>query len=180
MSLPVIDPLLTTVLCLTGALVFLHGALAKWREREVFAAAMQNYELIPEATVPTASTALILAEAVTGALLLLPAARPLGQVAGVALLATVTGAVVVNLWRGRTEISCGCGGSDQQISWGLVGRNLGFAGLLVVAALPVATREWLLLDYAMAALGAAALAGLYAAASQLLGNHPRLIALRDA
>lgn len=180
MSLPAVDPMLNTALCLAAALVFLHGALAKWREREVFAAAMQNYELIPEATVPTASTALILAEAVTGTLLLLPAARPLGQVAGIALIAVVSCAVVVNLWRGRTEISCGCGGNDQQISWGLVGRNLGFAVLLLVAALPVASREWLLLDYAMAGLGAAALAGLYGAASQLLGNQPRLVALRDS
>jgi len=180
MSLPVVDPLLNTVLCLAAALVFLHGALAKWREREVFAAAMQNYELIPDVTVPTASTALILAEAATGTLLLLPDARPLGQLAGIALLLIVTGAVALNLLRGRTEISCGCGGNDQQISWGLVARNGGFAALLGLAALPVATREWLLLDYAMAGLGAAALAGLYAAASQLLGNHPRLIALRDS
>ena len=175
-----IDPVLTLVLCLAGALVFLHGAYAKWREREMFAAAMQNYDLIPDVTVPSASTALIIAETATGLLLLLPAASPLGQLAGICLLLLVTGAVTVNLLRGRTEISCGCGGNDQQISWGLVMRNLGFVALLGLAALPAVAREWRWLDYAMAAFGACALAGLYAAASQLLANHPRLVALRDA
>ena len=180
MTPPLIDPVLTLVLCLSGALVFLHGAFAKWREREIFAAAMQNYDLIPDVTVPSASVALILAEALTGLLLLVPAASPFGQLAGIGLLLLVTGAVALNLLRGRTEISCGCGGNDQQISWGLVARNLGFAALLGVASLPTVAREWLWLDYAMGAFGACALAGLYAAASQLLGNHPRLVALRDA
>ena len=180
MTLPLIDPVLTLVLCCAGALVFLHGAFAKWREREIFAAALQNYELIPEVTVPTASTALILAETVVGLMLLVPAASPLGQVAGIGLLLLVTAAIAINLLRGRTEISCGCGGNDQQISWGLVARNLGFAALLGVAALPHVAREWLWLDYAMAAFGGFTLAGLYAVASQLLGNHPRLVALRDA
>lgn len=177
-----IDPVVSLVLCFAASAVFLHGAWSKWQERELFAAAMQGYDLIPDVTVPTASTALILAEATVGVLLCLQLARPFPQLAAIALLVMVTCAVAVNLLRGRTEISCGCGGSsgDQQISWGLVLRNLVLGLGLGVAALPVATRELHLADNLIVVLGALMLAGLYAAASQLLANGPRLAALRNA
>ncbi len=177
-----LDPVVTLVCSLACAAVFLSGAFGKWRERERFAAAMEGYDLIPTVAVPTASTTIILAEAAVGLALLLPQAAPLAQGGGLALLAVVTAAVIINLLRGRHEISCGCGGAsgEQQLSWGVVARNAVLALALLVAALPAPERDLSALDHAMVALGALMLAGLYAAASQLLANHPRLWTLRNS
>ena len=177
-----IDPVVAAVCSLLGAAVFLSGAFGKWREREIFAAAMAGYDLLPTFSVPVAAVALIVAEALAGLALLLPPARPLGQMAGVALLALVTVAVVINLLRGRKEISCGCGGAsgDQQLSWALVARNLLLALALLAAALPVQDRALAPFDYGTIVLGGLMLAGLYAGASQLLANHPRLWDLRNS
>lgn len=176
-----LDPALARLLCVAGGLVFMWGGLAKWRERELFAAAMENYELIPAAAVPTASLALILAEGLIGLLLFLPGLRPWPQFAGVALLLGVTCAVAVNLLRGRADISCGCGGAsgEQTISWGLVLRNLLFAAALGVAASSAGSRALGWVDHLVIVLGAALLVGIYATASQLIANSPRLQALRN-
>jgi hypothetical protein len=176
-----IDPALAWLLSVAGGLVFLGGAFAQWRERELFAAAIENYALIPAVAVPAAAVLLILAEALIGLLLLLPWCRPWGQFAGIALLCVVTSAVVVNLLRGREHISCGCGGAsgEQSLSWALVSRNLVFVGLLGVAALAATPRPLVWLDYLLVPAGAALLVGVYATASQLIANRPRLLALRD-
>lgn len=176
-----IDPALAWLLSIAGGCVFLGGAVAKWRERELFAAAMENYELIPAATVPAASVALIVAEAAVGLLLMSPWLRPWPQLAGIALLAVVTVAVAINLLRGRDHISCGCGGAsgEQSLSWALVLRNLVFALVLAGAAVAAAPRALVWLDYAVVPFGAALLVGIYATASQLIANMPRLLALRD-
>ena len=177
-----VDPVVALVCSLAGAAVFLSGAYGKWRERELFAAAMEGYDLIPTVAVPTASIALILAETAIGLALLLPFAAPVAQMGGVSLLMVVSAAVVINLARGRREISCGCGGAsgDQQLSWGLVARNAVLVLVLLAAALPVQDRTLVALDYATVVLGAPMLAGLYAAASQLLANQPRLWNLRNS
>jgi len=181
MTPPMIDPAIANLLCVAAGLIFLSGALSKWRERELFAAAMENYHLIPSAVVPSASMLLILFEFLLGGLLIVPLLQPWAQLAGVGLLVLVTVAVVVNLLRGRDHISCSCGGAsgDQTLSWGLVLRNLAFAGLLGWAATNPGTRELVWLDYLVIVAGAVMLAGLYAAASQLLANRPRLDSLRD-
>lgn len=177
-----IDPVVAFVCSLVGAAVFLSGALAKWRERELFAAAMAGYDLIPNVAVPTASTSLIVTETALGFALLLPSVSPFPQLGGAALLVVVTVAVAINLLRGRREISCGCGGAsgDQQLSWGLVARNVVLGLALLAAALPRLERQLVALDYATVVLGALMLSGLYAAASQLLANHPRLWTLRNS
>lgn len=175
------DPTLAAVICVAAGAIFIAGAVSKWRERELFAAAMDNYELIPSVLVPSASLLLIVTEFAIGALLLAPVLRPLPQLAGIALLLIVTGAVTVNLLRGRSSISCGCGGasSDQTLSWALVARNLCFSALLGWAAVGTGARELLWLDYLFVLIGGVLIAGLYAAASQLIANQPRLTALRD-
>ena len=176
-----IDPVFSLIVSYAAAAVLLHGAWHKWQERELFAAALQNYALIPEVAVPSASNLLIASEATIGFLLCIPMAKPIAQGAGFLLLLVVSAAVAVNLLRGRTEISCGCGGGsgDQQISWGLILRNSLFVLLLGLAALPTVARTLISIDYLIVGLGVAMLAGLYAAASQLLTNGPRLEALRN-
>jgi hypothetical protein len=160
-------------------LVLVQGAWQKWQQHEAFAAAMQDYELIPDVAVPSASRALMATEATIGLALLWPRSHPWALLAGIALLVMVTAAVVLNLLRGRTAISCGCGGaSDQQISWSLVMRNGLFATLLGLAAQPWSDRQLIPLDYLTCLVGALMLAGFYAVVGQLLSNQPRLDALR--
>ncbi len=180
-SLPLFDPALAGAVGVAAGAIFVSGAWSKWRQREDFAQAMAGYELIPEVAVPTASLALILAEFLVGALLLTPFARPWPALAGVVLLGVVTAAIVVNLLRGRTDISCGCGGAsgDQTLSWALVLRNGVLAIALAAAALAATLRPLAWPDYAVAVAGGLLLAGLYAATSQLIANQPRLTALRD-
>lgn len=175
------DPALTAVICVAAGAIFVTGAVSKWRERELFAAAMENYDLIPRVAVPSASVLLLATEFAIGVLLLLPVLRPWPQLAGVGLLLLVTAAVAVNLLSGRSSISCGCGGAsgDQTLSWALVARNLGFAGLLAIAAIATSARPLVWLDYLFICIGGLLGAGLYAAASQLIANQPRLTALRD-
>ncbi|HMM77719.1 MAG TPA: MauE/DoxX family redox-associated membrane protein [Gammaproteobacteria bacterium] len=180
-SLLAVDPVLAGAVGVAAGAIFLSGAWAKWRERELFAQAMEGYELIPSAAVPSASLTLIVAEFLIGGLLLTPYARPWPALAGVVLLFVVTAAVAVNLLRGRTDIRCGCGGAsgDQTLSWALVARNAVLALLLVASALGSGARALRWPDYAVLVIGGLLLAGLYAAASQLIANQPRLRALRD-
>jgi hypothetical protein len=175
----VIDPVYSLTISAAAGLVLVQGAWQKWQQHEAFAAAMQDYELIPDVAVPSASRALIATEATIGLALLWPRSHPWALLAGIALLVMVTAAVVLNLLRGRTAISCGCGGaSDQQISWSLVMRNGLFATLLGLAAQPWSDRQLIPLDYLTCLIGALMLAGFYAVVGQLLSNQPRLDALR--
>lgn len=175
----VIDPVYSLTISAAAGLVLVQGAWQKWQQLEAFAAAMQDYELIPDVAVPSASRALIATEATIGLALLWPRSHPWALLAGIALLVMVTAAVVLNLLRGRTAISCGCGGaSDQQISWSLVMRNGLFATLLGLAAQPWSDRQLIPLDYLTCLVGALMLAGFYAVVGQLLSNQPRLDALR--
>lgn len=179
--LPELDPALAGAVGLAAGVIFVSGAWSKWRERELFAQAMEGYELIPSAAVPSASLALIVAEFLVGGLLLSSFARPWPALAGVGLLLVVTAAVAVNLLRGRSDIRCGCGGAsgDQTLSWALVARNAVLALLLAASALGSGARALHWADYAVVVIGGLLLAGLYAAASQLIANQPRLTALRD-
>jgi hypothetical protein len=175
----VIDPVYSLTISAAAGLVLVQGAWQKWQQHEAFAAAMQDYELIPDVAVPSASRALIATEATIGLALLWPRSHPWALLAGIVLLVMVTAAVVLNLLRGRTAISCGCGGaSDQQISWSLVMRNGLFATLLGLASQPWSDRQLIPLDYLTCLIGALMLAGFYAVVGQLLSNQPRLDALR--
>ena len=74
--------------------------------------------------------------------LLLLAIEPVfAAFASAALFAAYTGAIAINLQRGRIHIDCGCGmarlaGRDQQLSWGLVVRNTLLMAAALVATMP--------------------------------------------
>lgn len=177
-----LDPVFghTAAACL-GA-VLLLGAADKLRERAVFRDAVEGYALLPLALVPAFALALALAEALAGALLLPAATRPLGAALAALLLALVSAAVAVNLARGRAGIDCGCGGASQRlpIGRGLLARNAVLLGLAAVAAWPVAARATVWLDLAAVGFATLFLLGLYLVANTLLGQHGRLLELRNA
>jgi hypothetical protein len=104
-----------------AALVLLVGAAQKVRDWPGFRSALAAYRLLPEVLVTPAAMALPAFEAIAGVALFAPAYRGAGALLAVALMATVTGAVAINLARGRADIDCGCGGaegrSDSRGDW---------------------------------------------------------------
>ena len=95
------------------------------------------------------------------------------------LLAVVSAAVAINLWRGRSEIDCGCGGlfpADALLGPRPAQRHPAAAALLAGQGISVAT--WVGMDY-FTVLGAVlALIGLYVSVNQLMANAPRALATR--
>ncbi len=176
------DVVIQHALAAAFAAMFTVGALQKLSDREAFAAAVDNYEIVPGALIGVFAWLLPLTELTAAIALLLPSTRPLGAALALVLLFMVTLAIVINLVRGRTDVGCGCGGleDEQLLSWPLVARNL----ILCVATLPLLTetsgRGLHALDYLTIAGGSLTLFGLYATASQLIANRPRLARIRPA
>jgi uncharacterized membrane protein YphA (DoxX/SURF4 family) len=176
-----LDPVLPHALAGAAALVLLVGAAHKFRAWDAFRAAVAAYRLLPEALVVPAALALPALELIAGAALLAGPFRSAGALLALALLATVTAAVAINLGRGRADIDCGCGGAEgrQRLSWGLVARNMLLMGAVAVGVAEGAPRALGALDDTTTVFASLALYGLYACASQLLANRPRLTELRN-
>jgi Methylamine utilisation protein MauE len=174
-----LDPVYGYSASYTLGAIFLAGALDKLKARELFVSIVQAYGLLPIPLVAVFALAVGIAELVIGCLLFFPASWPFAQYWGIALLVLVTAAVVINLLRGRTELSCGCGGAsaDQTLSWALVARNVALGSLLSIATLPSTARAMTMLDYFTIVVAVVLGFGLYAAANQLLANAPRLASL---
>lgn len=120
------------------ALVFATAAPAKLRQPMIFEGVVANYRLLPRRLVRPAARSLPWIELLLAALLVAPATGAFAAGIGIALLGVFAWAMAVNLRRGRSQIDCGCHQSAlaQTLSWGLVGRNLGLAALLLPGLAP--------------------------------------------
>lgn len=174
-----LDPVVTRAIGATLSIVLLSGALQKLRDPVVFAAAVENYRLLPEALVPVTARALPVVELAAGGLLLFPETCLWGGALALLLLVVVSTAVAINLGRGHTAIDCGCGGlSSQPLSWALVGRNAILIALVGVAVQESAGRTLVWADYFTVGGAVLALVGLYVSANQLMTNAPLALAVR--
>jgi uncharacterized membrane protein YphA (DoxX/SURF4 family) len=118
------------------AVIFLLSGLAKLPRRAEFVAAVRNYRLVPDRAGEVIGKVLPPVELAAGALLALGfGVRPVAALLGLFLLA-FSGAVAINLLRGRT-IDCGCFGpvAQRKITWLTIARN---AILIAAAAVVVA------------------------------------------
>ena len=103
------------------------------------------------------------------------------------LLATYGLAIAVNLARGRTHIDCGCSfasnradsTSNQQLSVGLVARNILLASVALVPLLEPASRDLILIDHVLLVLTAIVLVLFFAAFNQLLANRGAIASWRN-
>jgi hypothetical protein len=95
------------------------------------------------------------------------------------LLATFTGAIAINLARGRRNIDCGCFGSElrQELSGWLLLRNVFLMTVGAATIFPSNARALEPLDVATIALGGVTLVILYASANFALANAPKTRAL---
>ena len=165
---------------LAAGVVLTFGALAKLRDWPAFREAVAAYRLLPDPLVPIVALALPVVEALAAAALLVDDLRVAGAYVAISVVGVATVAVAINVWRGRTNIDCGCGGVEgkQRLSWGLVARN----SVLIVVLAATAFVPAPAIGSAVAAttLAAATLAFvlLFVTASRLLANRPLLLELR--
>jgi hypothetical protein len=180
-TLAALDPVLARTLTSVVSLVLLVGASQKLRQWQTFRAALANYRLLPDALVAPAALCLPALEMIAGIALLADPFRAAGSALSVAVLLAVTGAVAINLSRGRVDIDCGCGGPEgrQRLSWALVARNAALVLAAAVGAQEGAARDLHWIDYGTIAFGTIALYGLYACTNQLLANRTGLYELRS-
>jgi uncharacterized membrane protein YphA (DoxX/SURF4 family) len=165
-----VDPVFAWLVRLALALLFAAAALHKVRDLRTFRAILRNYRALPEPMVPAAALALVIVELAVVALLLLPAADPIGPLAVLSLLALYCGAIVLNLGRGRRHIDCGClgPGKRQPLSPWLLARNAAIAlGPLLLLLLREAPRPGSWIDAVSLLGGLALLALLWNAVHQL-------------
>ncbi|TCP52785.1 methylamine utilization protein MauE [Tumebacillus sp. BK434] len=111
------------------AFLFLSTAWSKHKTMGEHIGVVRDYQLLPERLTEPFAKAETYVELLLGLLLLLGLFQPYAAAGSVVMLLIYTGAITVNLWRGRTEMSCGCGGVAglHRISWKLVLRNLSLA-----------------------------------------------------
>lgn len=129
------NPLLPASSALFLACLMGISAARKLLKPRGYAAYIDAYALLPAGwgkllVLPLGVTELLIAIA-----LLLSAQRRAGALALLALLLVYSSAIAINLWKGNTDIACGCGGirEPQTLGSGLLARNsllLGCAALV--------------------------------------------------
>jgi hypothetical protein len=177
--MPQIDPVLGWMAAAAAAAIFAASGALKFYDLETFRGAVINYRLIPQwLATPFAWIAPLIESAAALGLLLSPIRASAAAVL-IVLLGVFTGAIAINLARGRTDIDCGCFGPAlrQRLSWWLLLRNGALFALLALALLPVGARPLDFLDLTTVAMAAATVVVLYTAANYLIANAPGLRAL---
>lgn len=175
-----IDPAIRGLCAFSLALIFGASGVMKLRDLEMFEGSLANYQLAPMWMEKPLAYLLPTVECASAAGLLMASTRALAAAGLLALLTIFTGAIAINLARGRTNIDCGCFGPAlrQELSGWLLLRNLFLMLLAVLALLPESSRALESLDVVTIVLGAMTLVILYASANFAIGNAPKTRALQ--
>ena len=174
-----IDPAIRGLCTFSLALIFGASGVMKLRDLEMFEGSVANYQLAPSRMEKPLAYLLPIVECVAAAGLLMASTRAMAASMLLALLTIFTGAIAINLARGRTNIDCGCFGPAlrQKLSGWLLLRNLFLMILVAVVILPENDRAIESLDVVTIVLGATTLVLLYASANFAIGNEPKTRAL---
>jgi hypothetical protein len=168
------DPVATGIVVGALVLILCGAAWQKFAEPNAFLAALAGYQIVPAAALSLASKVIPALEATLALGLLIPATRAWALYASALLLLAYGLGMAINLWRGRSYIDCGCGGSAQPLSWALVLRN----SILAMAALafsgPTADRVFAWLDAVTLLAGVLAFYVIYLLADELLRQASRM------
>jgi hypothetical protein len=175
-----VDPALHAVARGMLALVLLRAAWHKARDLRGFQVALDDYALLPGSWTPAVALGLVAAEVALAAFLLVPATAAAGGLAAAVLLVLYSGAMAVNLLRGRRWIDCGCGGAmaGRVVGEALLVRNAGLVLVAFVAAAPISARSLSGVDALTIAFGGGAAILLYVATDLALAQSARGRALR--
>lgn len=174
-----LDPAIGVLIIACLALLFASAALHKLRELGRFTEVLHAYRVLPAGAEGLAPLVPVLELAV--AVGLFTPARAPAALAGVALLLGYTGAIAVNLARGRRDLDCGCGASDatRPIAPWMVARNLILALLLAATLASWGLRPLAPTDALTVGAGLAVATLLYGSVDRVLGHlAPRTAPLR--
>lgn len=171
-----LDPILIYASALVVVAVMAESTTHKLRYPHWFRTQLEAYELFPAGLVPAMVRGVPVLEALLALMLLLPATRVAGGLACAVLMALYGLAIAVNLWRGRSDMDCGCAGPNQPqpLRPILLLRNLVLIGLALTAAATPVVRELGLFDLFVVIATALSLLFIYAAFNALLANAPLL------
>jgi hypothetical protein len=172
MQTPVLDPTFGYLICIGIALLFATAAWHKLRSLRAFSEVFAAYRVLPEQWGHRVARLMPCLELAIAAALPWEMTRHWALMAAMGLLIAYAAALSLNLARGRRELDCGCGtiGSRRAIAGWMVWRNLALALIAATAALPWVSRPLNGLDMLTIVGGLAAVAALYVAVDQLLGE----------
>jgi hypothetical protein len=189
----VMDPLLLQIISLGFALLFLIAAAHKFSNQVLFRASFEAYEIVPESLSGLVARLIPSLELLLGvgwlaigifAIKLEPV-----TLISIGLLASYVVAIGVNLRRGRNYIDCGCsfsnsnasnpGNGSQQISTGLLCRNVFLIAMAAACLIPASDRSLQLIDIFGLIFSMTALILLYGTFNQLLTNKNAINSWRE-
>jgi len=175
------DPVVILIVSLGMSLMFGAAAAHKLRAWADFRSAVETYRLVPPSMSAIIPVVLVTLECLAAILALIPSTRLTAFAVMATLLLLYTAGIGINLYRGRRDMDCGCGGpaSPHPISGWLLTRNLTLLGLVSLACAPSSARPLNWLDMVVTAFGVLIAGGLYLGADQLLSQAPRLARLRS-
>jgi uncharacterized membrane protein YphA (DoxX/SURF4 family) len=168
------DPALASLAGAALAVIFAASGAMKLADLDLFESAVANYRLLPRAIERPVAMLIPVFEFTCAAAVLVPVTRAAGALGIVALLAMFSGAVAINLARGRVNIDCGCFGPAlrQELSAWMLARNAALAVIAAFALMPAESRGLVWLDWVTIAMGAAAIVVLYFSANYAMANAP--------
>ncbi|MCG8413150.1 MAG: hypothetical protein MI746_02925 [Pseudomonadales bacterium] len=174
----ILDAAIHSLISVIFALLLLWASLHKFSDRLQFQGILAAYQLLPVASLPLLALFIPVVELSLGLAWLTGFQNEVVALATVALLASYTFAMGINIFRGNTEIDCGCGLSSarhktagyQRLSSSLLLRNLILILAASIALIPSNERLLGFIDYLNVGLASVGLVFLYAAFNQLLAN----------
>jgi hypothetical protein len=171
-----IDPVIAWSLRLGLALLFAAAAWHKVTDRRRFEATVSAYELLPTRAASMFSRVVPLAEGSIAVGLVYPTTVSAAAVAASSMLLLYTGAIAINLARGRREIDCGCLASRSvtPLDGALIARNAGLIAATCGILLPVRMRPLVWVDGLTLLTALTTLVLLWATAQRLLQIGPAL------
>jgi uncharacterized membrane protein YphA (DoxX/SURF4 family) len=171
-----IDPVIAWSLRLGLALLFAAAAWHKVTDRRRFKATVSAYEVLPTRTSSMLSWGVPLAEGAVAIGLVYPPTVRAAAVAACSMLLLYTGAIAINLARGRREIDCGCFASRAvtPLNGALIARNAGLIAATCALLLPIRMRPLVWVDGLTLLTALTTLILLWATAQRLLQTGPAL------
>jgi hypothetical protein len=171
-----IDPVIALTVLISLELLLLGAAWHKLSDPRRFVSTVRAYELVPEPVAPALAALFPVLELCIAAGLLYAPSRPSSATLLLLLLTVYTGAIAINLARGKRDIDCGCFAASTAVplSARLTARNLLLAGATSLLLLSPASRPLLWVDVLSIAMATVTLVLLWQSARGLAATAPSL------
>ncbi|HDX9638574.1 TPA: MauE/DoxX family redox-associated membrane protein [Bacillus mobilis] len=133
--------LIINITCFIFGYIFITSSLYKLLRFEQHYAIVYSYNVVPESTNRLFAWFDSVVELVIGLCLLIGLLLKINLIFAILLLLMYTIAITINLFRGRTNIDCGCGGV---VGNGKISKKLVFRNVIMIISIFIL---WLNFDY---------------------------------